>query len=700
MNVAASERARLAVDIGGTFTDVVVERHGTRTSTKVLTTPSAPQNGAIEGIRSVLAMAGLKPADVSIFVHGTTLATNAIIERKGARTALVTTAGFRDSVEIGTEGRFDQYDLRIEKPAPLVERSLRFEVDERLDARGNILRELDVSSVDRVIEALVRHEVESVAIATLHSYVNPVHERRIRDLIGHALPDVWQSISSEVSPEIREVDRFSTTCANAYVQPVVARYLQQLRSIMTEDGFDCPTLLMTSSGGLMTIETAMRFPIRLVESGPAGGAIYSSQIAMACGLDEVVSFDMGGTTAKICLIDGGEPQKSRNFEVDRRYRFMKGSGLPVRIPVIEMVEIGSGGGSIAHLDSLDRIRIGPHSAGSAPGPVCYGLGGVQPTVTDANLVLGRVAPDSFAAGFKDLDTAGAASAIDQLIGSRLNLDAADAALGISEMVEETMANAARVHAIERGKDIRGRTMIAFGGAAPLHVARLAEKLGIDTVIVPMGAGVGSAIGFLRAPIAFEVARSRYLSFDAFDADAINAIYEEMATEAYAEVKRGAPDAELIERRYADMRYIGQGHEIQVMLPSRPVVAADRAAILRLFKDAYLKLFGRTIEDMPVEALTWNLEVSTRPPTPGDGVVEVKSFPATSQGTRRCFSASSGAYEQIAVYDRGSLDVGATFAGPAIVTERETTTLVTHAFDGSIDIQGNIRLTKKDAGSRS
>jgi N-methylhydantoinase A len=489
-------RARLAVDIGGTFTDCVLEQDARLFSRKVLTTLAAPEKGVLAGVDLILGDSGMAAADLGLVIHGTTLATNAIIERKGAATALLVTRGFRDSVEMAYENRFEQYDIFMEKPPPLVPRELRLGVSERIGAQGQVIEPIDEASVTSLIPRLRAAKIVSVAIGFLHSYVNPAHERRARELLRQAAPELAVTLSSEVCPEMREYERWSTACANAYVQPLMDRYLRRLEDGLRERGFRCPMFLMTSAGGLTTVESARRFPVRLVESGPAGGAILASRIAVQCGYERVVSFDMGGTTAKLCLIDGGEPQFSRSLEVARQYRFLKGSGLPVRIPAIEMVEIGAGGGSIASVDPLARIQVGPESAGSEPGPACYGRGGAA-TVTDADLLLGRILPERFAGGALALDRDASGRAIAAAVGTPLGLDVTRAALGISEVVEETMANAARVHAVERGKELGRRTMIAFGGAAPLHAARLAEKLDIATVVVPPAAGSRLSAFFWR-----------------------------------------------------------------------------------------------------------------------------------------------------------------------------------------------------------
>jgi len=685
---------RLAVDIGGTFTDVALAISGKNVTSKVLTTQAAPEKGVMTGIARVMESAGVDAADVGVVIHGTTLATNAIIERKGARTALVVTEGFRDSVEMAYENRFEQYDIEVQKPKPLVPRHLRLAVKERVNSRGEVLIALDLASVDAVIAKLHEQQVESVAIGLLHCYANATHEQLVAERIAKALPALSVTLSSEACPEIREYERLSTACANAYVQPIMARYVRSLDARLKATGFSCPLLLMTSGGGLTTVETAARHPIRLVESGPAGGAILASRIAVAQGLDAVLSFDMGGTTAKICLIDDGRPQSSRTFEVDRIYRFTKGSGLPLRIPVIEMVEIGAGGGSIAHMDSMKRVNIGPQSAGSEPGPACYGIGGTDATVTDADLMLGRIDPDAFAGGSMPLDAAAARKAVSAAVGETLNLDAPLAAFAISEVVDENMANAARVHAIERGKDLGGRALIAFGGAAPVHAARLAEKLGIAKVIVPTDAGVGSAVGFLNAPVSYEVVRSRYMRLSTLDAATISEMFDAMGQEAEAIVRLGAPRGELYEQRIAYMRYVGQGHEVSVPLPLRQLQTGDAEILQKAFDDTYARHYGRTIPDMDVEVLTWALTLSAPVEDP-----QPVSDPATEArpeaiGERRLFNTRTADFEAVPVYARQTLLPGMHIPGPAIVSESQTTTVVARGFDARIDGRGYIILERQ------
>jgi N-methylhydantoinase A len=693
--VTALHKARIGVDIGGTFTDVALEVGHRRFTAKTLTTSRAPEEGVLAALRSVLSEAGVDPGEVGVLIHGTTLATNALIERKGAKTALLTTEGFRDVVEIRHENRFEQYDVNIDLPLPLVPRRRRLPICERINAQGEILQVLDESSVARAIETLAAEDVEAVAIGFLHSFTNPAHEHRVGDAIARALPNVAVTLSSDVSPEMREYERFSTACANAYLQPMIGRYLANLERNLQRAGFRCPMLLMTSGGGITSVETAIRFPVRLVESGPAGGAIFASCVARQNGLDEVVSFDMGGTTAKICLIDKSQPQTARAFEVARIYRFLKGSGLPLRIPVIEMVEIGAGGGSIARVDTLGRIVVGPDSAGSDPGPVCYGRGGTEPTVTDADVVLGRIDPAAFSGGKMNLDVVSAKRVATERIGSKLDLATEHAALGISEIVDENMANAARVHAIESGKDLRSRTLIAFGGAAPLHAARVAEKLGIARVLVPANAGVGSAIGLLRAPVAYEVVRGRLMRLSAFDASAANRLFSEMRSEAEAIVRRGAPDAGLTERRSAFMRYGGQGHEIGVQLPVREFSAADKATLTQVFETAYRRLYSRPIPGIEIEILSWVLTLSA--PSEGELAksVATKSHKPKPDGHRPVFDPGTGEFLEVPIFWRPDLEPGAELTGPAVIAEDETSTVISPLFGARIDRFGYIELIRRE-----
>ncbi len=687
---------RLAVDIGGTFTDIVLDRGGAQTTAKVLTTPARPADGFMAGVGRVLADSGTAPADVDLILHGTTLATNALIERKGAVTALITTEGHRDSLEMAYENRFDQYDIFADRLPPLVPRALRLPVFERIDYRGDVLQPLDGSSVTALVPQLQQAGVESIAIGLLHAYANPAHEEHVARMLAEALPGVSVSLSSQVCPEIREYERQSTTCANAYVQPAMAGYLADLQSQLAGQGFGCPCLLMTSAGSLVTIETASRFPVRLVESGPAGGAILAAHMARALDEERVLSFDMGGTTAKICLIDDGEPVLSREFEVDRAHRFMKGSGMPVKIPVVEMVEIGAGGGSIAHVDALKRIHVGPESAGADPGPACYGQGGEKPTVTDANLLLGCIGADGFAGGQITLDTAASEAALQQHIGQALGLDTAAAAMGVIEIVDENMASAARVHAAERGKDLSGRTLIAFGGAAPLHATRLAEKLGIDRIVVPASAGVGSAVGFLLAPIAYEVVRSRYTRLDRMDAAAVATLFAEMQEEAASVVRLGAPDGVLSAQWHGYARYVGQGHEVKVEIPHDAFKDACDDILRQAFDRAYEAQFGLLIPDAEIEVLTWSVTVSA--PSPEAAKQEAVQDGAVVSGdlTRDIRVPGSAELLKAVVYERTALSSGDCLTGPGVIQEAQTSTIVPPEWQARINTAGDLLLDRQAA----
>ncbi len=695
---------RLAVDVGGTFTDVALDLGGGELVTaKVLTTTRVPEEGVITAVREAMAQAGIEPGQIGLMLHGTTLATNAIIERTGATTALIVTEGFRDSVEMAFENRFEQYDISIDRPAPLVPRRRRWPVTERMNYAGRVLVPLLEDSVHALLPRLEDHGVQSVAVGLLHSYANPAHEDRVREILEQARPDLSITLSSEVCPEIREYERQSTACANAYVQPQIAGYLTRLAAALRELGFRGPLLLMTSGGGLTTLEVATRFPIRLVESGPAGGAILAAEIARECGCREALSFDMGGTTAKLCLIDNCQPQATRTFEVARAYRNLKGSGLPVRIPAIEMVEIGAGGGSIAAVDAMGRLAVGPASAGAVPGPACYDRGGDQPTVTDADVVLGRIDPSAFAGRSVALHPGRASTVLRRDIGDALGCSDALAAHAVSEVVDENMANAARVHAVEWGKDVSARTMIAFGGAAPLHAARLAQKLEIRQVIIPHGAGVGSAIGMLRAAVAYEVVRSRYMHLAAFDAPGANSLLADMYAEARAAVAAGAgKGVEPDETRQAYMRYVGQGHEIAVPLPVRDLADGDKETLAVAFDSEYRRLYGRTLPGQEREILSWTLTLtapraSARPPgghaPPPNGSGPRGVSRTGKPESRPLFDPLVADTVSAAVHRRMALTEDAPVPGPAVVVEDQTTTVVPDGFCVSVTSLGHLLLER-------
>jgi len=686
---------RLAVDIGGTFTDIVLETPHGFESGKVLTTPDRPEQGVINGVRMVLEKANVAAAQLDLVIHGTTLATNAIIERRGARTALITTQGFRDTLEFAFGHRFDQYDLELERPEPLVSRPLRFEAVERVAADGSVLLALDEASVRGVAARLRDEKIESVAVCFLHAYRNGMHERRVREILADECPGLFVSLSHEVCPEIREYERTSTTAANAYVQPLMSTYLGKLSDALKELGVAAPLLMIMSSGSLTSVETARRLPIRLVESGPAGGAILAREVAKEIGADRSVALDMGGTTAKIIMLTDYEPRFARSMEVARAYRFLAGSGLPLRIPVIEMIEIGAGGGSIAHVDELGRIAVGPESAGSVPGPACYARGGTRPTVTDSDLLLGKLDPDAFAAGSMKLDTEKARQAAEEHVGKPAGISWADAAGGVCEIVDENMANATRVHAADAGEELESRVLIATGGAGPLHAARIAEKLGIATVVVPKAAGVGSAFGFLKAPIAYEAVHSQIMHLAKFDAAGANHIFADLRKEAEAVVRIASADRPLRERRFADMRYKGQGHELAVEIPARLYEAAAGAALAELFEAQYQKNYGRRIPNLTVEALTWTLvlsavdEASTAAPLSDAAPSQAKALRHT-----RVFDAEMGDFVEAQVISREASPPGATFHGPALVVEDQTTVWVPSSFDGHISSGGHVILERK------
>ena len=685
--------ARLGVDIGGTFTDVVLEIDSRQYSAKVLTTYTAPENAILDGLNQVCEKANIKARDITQIIHGTTLATNALIERRGAKTALITTQGFRDVIEMRTESRFEQYDLNLNLPAPLLPRNMRYTVKERVDAVGNVLIDLDLAEVELLADQIGEAGYESVAVGLIHSYANDKHEKMVRDVLAKRLPDVMVSLSSEVSPQMREYERFNTVVANAYIKPLMKSYLSRLEGRLRKEGVDCSIFLMHSGGGIISIDSAAEFPVRLVESGPAGGAVFAANIAARYGLDKVLSFDMGGTTAKICLIKNQMPKTSRVFEVARTYRFKKGSGMPISIPVIDMVEIGAGGGSLARVDSMRQIRVGPESAGSEPGPACYGRGGKKPAVTDADLVLGKLDADNFAGGSIKLDKESSGKALTEVLGKTLDMDTQTAAFGLAEVVDENMANAARVHAVENGEDLSEYTMIAFGGAAPLHAGRLCEKLGVDRMLVPPGAGVGSAIGFLRAPFSFEANRSVYMKLSDFAPEKITQLLNELQKEATGFVRSCDATADILSDFKVYMRYTGQGWEIPITLTAAQARKPDAETFQKLFEDDYTKLFGRPVEGMDVEITVWAVNATTPPQAVAklEQVSATKSEEASSAEERQMFDPALGESVTTRVVLRDSVQTGQSVTGPAAITEDETTIIVPSSrrairqSDGCIDM---------------
>ncbi len=684
---------RLGVDIGGTFTDVVLEVGTASFSVKVLTTYIAPENAIIDGMAQVCAKAGIEPSQIGQIIHGTTLATNALIERRGAKTALITTEGFRDVIEMRTESRFEQYDLNLTLPEPLLPRQMRYTVPGRMDASGNELLPLTRADIEPIVAQIKAAGYESVAVGLIHSYLNDAHEKLVGDVLAEMMPDVMVSLSCEVSPQMREYERFNTVVANAYIKPLMKSYLGRLEGRLREEGVECNIFLMHSGGGIISIGSAAEFPVRLVESGPAGGAVFAANIAARYGLDKVLSFDMGGTTAKICLIKNQTPKTSRVFEVARTYRFKKGSGMPISIPVIDMVEIGAGGGSLAHVDAMRQIRVGPESAGSEPGPACYGRGGAKPAVTDADLVLGKLDADGFAGGTMKLDHQASLDVLKQVLGDPLDMDARTAAFGLAEVVDENMANAARVHAVENGEDLSEYTMIAFGGAAPLHAGRLCEKLGVDRLLVPQGAGVGSAIGFLRAPFSFEANRSVYMTLADFDPDKIKNLLADLQAEATGFVRNCDATATILSEFKVYMRYSGQGWEIPITLTQEQALNPNVATFQARFVEDYVKLFGRAVEGMDIEITVWSVNATT-PPEPvertqqGDGEEN-----AVIDGKCTFFDPAEGEYVSAYRYERANLKVGSVVRGPAMITEEETTIIVPSSMTAIFQTDGCIDMRK-------
>jgi N-methylhydantoinase A len=668
---------RVGIDIGGTFTDMLlVGEDGGAVIGKTLTTPGDPSLAVENALRPALDNGAVKAGERGTLIHGTTLVTNALIERKGALTALLTTAGFRDAIEIAREHRYELYDLNLDLPKPLVPRHLRFDVPERVAADGSVLQALDESFIHHLVRELRDKGIKAIGICYLNSFRNPSHEKRTAEIIAECAPEMRVSLSSEVVAEIREFQRTSTTLVNVYVQERVSNYLAQLQRRLDQIGFNGSFFVMLSSGGIATSETSSRFPVRMLESGPAAGALAAAQAGILAGHRDLLSFDMGGTTAKLCVIEDGQPLKTHEFEVDRVYRFRKGSGLPVRIPVIDMIELGAGGGSIARVDSLGLLKVGPESSGAVPGPVCYRQGGTDPTVTDADLVLGYLDPNYFLGGKMQLDLAGARDALGRL-GANLNITAEQAAWGIHQIVNENMANAARAHLGERGKDPRRMPVYAFGGAGPVHGYRVAEILRLPALISPFGAGVGSTFGLLAAPLAFDFVRSAYSRLDQLDWQFANGLLDEMAEEGRRIlVNSGLAANAITYQRTADMRYVGQGHEVSVTLPDGALRPEHLAPIATAFEETYRALYGRKGPDVALEVINWRVVASgPRPEMNFRLSRETPHHTETRKGSRLAYFPEHGRYVDTVVYNRYALTPGMTFDGPAIVEERESTLIV-------------------------
>ncbi len=687
----AAANFALGVDIGGTFTDLVLldRATGRLAAGKVLTDYDDLAGAVLKGAEQLIADNNVAGAGVKNVVHGTTLVTNALIQRTGAATALVVTRGFRDVLEFGRESRYDIYAIDLEIPAPLVAREMVFEVSERLDSAGRVVEALDESEVRTLARELRRHKVSAVAVCLLHAYRNAAHERRIAEIFAREAPGIVVSLSSDVMPDIREFERACTTVANAYVQPAIRGYLEELASRLRSLKITAPLLLMSSDGGTVSTQTAVRHPIRLVESGPAGGAIAASFIGRGHGLDHVMAYDMGGTTAKVCLIDDGAPEKTDQFEFGRVDRFAKGSGLPLKVPALEMIEIGAGGGSIARVDVMGRLRVGPDSAAAAPGPACYGLGGTLPTVTDADLYLGYLAADSFLGGAMRLDAKAAAAAIKEHVARPLSLSTTRAAWGIHEVVNDNMARAAKIHCLERGKDAREYTLVAYGGAGPVHAEGIARALDIRTIVYPLRAGVMSAFGFLVAPPALELLRAIVAPLAQLDFAEVNRVLGAMETEGRALVKTaGVPIRECAVRREFGIRFAGQSFELSVALPSGRLSAGDVAAIRAGFLKHYRERFHRLNPDVPLEVVNCRVVVSG-PEQPIKVARTSARGRRAKKGQRDVYLPERAAFVSCPVYDRYALAAGANLRGPAVVEEVESTVLLGTGAVATVARNGNL-----------
>jgi len=684
---------RIGVDIGGTFTDFALfDASGARMAIhKQLTTPRDPSAAVLDGI-AVLLETNAVPIDaVDDVVHGTTLVTNAVIERKGAVTGMLVTEGFRDILDMGYESRYDLYDLRLKFPAPLVPRRLRAEVSERMRHDGTVERKLDKASVRKAVAALKRRgNIEALAVCLLHAYANPAHERAIRDLLAKEFPELYVSASADVFPNMREFERWTTTTVNAFTQPMFDRYLKRLEDGLAAQGFKGRVYIMTSSGGTVTTETARRYPVRALESGPAAGALMSAHHGRTLELDHLLAFDMGGTTAKGALIRGGVPLKKYMMEVARVHEFKRGSGLPVRIPVIDMIEIGAGGGSLARIDERGTLRVGPRSAGADPGPACYGRGGKGATLTDANLVLGYLDAGFFLGGAMALDKAAAERAIGDTVAKPLALSLARAAWGMHEIINEDVARAFRIHASERGFDYRGSSMVAFGGSGPVHAMAIARKLKIPKVIFPVGAGVMSALGLLVSPLSFEVARSRRVYLADLGAADFAAELGRLIGEASGFLTRaGTAPQDIRVTLRLDMRYQGQGHDIEVTLPRATDLAALFAELPALYARTYAETYLVSFLEEPVEIINWKVEATGPAPDFTAGYRLGGAGGEARKGTRPVYLGDAQDYVAVPVYDRYALSPGESIAGPAIVEERESTCVLGTGDTAEVDARYNL-----------
>jgi len=692
---------RLGCDIGGTFTDFVLvnDDTGEFQINKCLTTPGDPSDAVEQGIREMLDREpGFMPK-IDEIIHGTTLVINAIIERKGARTGLITTRGFRDVLELGREIRYDAYDIFSEYPLPLVPRSLRLEVTERITSDGRIIQDLEEQDVQNALSELLESGIESLAVCLLNSYENPVHEIKVKEMVTALAPDLSLSTSFEVLPQIREYERTCTTATNAYVKPITARYLAKLSSRLEALGFKGKLFIMLSSGGITSVETARQFPVRIIESGPTAAVIASQHYGRMFQIKDIFCFDMGGTTAKSCLIQKGHAGLVSTFEVGRVQRFKKGSGLPIQVPVVDLMEIGAGGGSIAKMSKMGLLQVGPESAGADPGPACYGRGGENPTVTDSDLLLGFLDPDYFLGGTMPLDKAAAEKAMDAKVARPLGTSVVEAAFGIHDLINETMAAAAKTHIAEKGGNPNIVTISAFGGAGPVHAYGLAKKIGAPRILVPPLAGVGSALGFFTAPVAFDLSRSHRIALDDADLKEIEQLFRELEKEGAAILQQAGKEESITFERTLMMRFVGQGAETDLAVKPKPFDQWQKSEIRTLFDDTYKKLYGRTYPETPVEFVTFKLRASLPskefrlPP-----IRQTAARPADCiKGSRRAFSLIRKEYIPFTVYDRFKLFPGAVIQGPAIVEERESTIVVGEDATASVDEYGFVWITMNSEG---
>ena len=685
----------LAVDIGGTFTDIVaLDLPSGRVSVeKLLTTYPDPSGAVLEGVSDLLEGSCLAPESIRYVVHGTTLITNTLIERKGAKTALLATAGFRDAVEIGNEGRYDMYDLALKKPPPLAERRLRFDVPERMLADGAVWRTLDEACLREICAMLRAEAIEAVAICFLHAYTNPAHELAALEILREELPAVSTSASHQVAPGMREYPRASTTIANAYVQPITERYMERVDCGLKNSGIEAPLNIMLSSGGTTTVAAARAFPVRLVESGPAGGALAGLYWGQRLGQKDVLAFDMGGTTAKAALTRDGELAISHQSEVAHVHRFKRGSGLPLMVPMIEMIEIGAGGGSIAHLNPLGLPAVGPESAGSAPGPASYGGGGSQPTVTDADFLLGYLNADYFAGGDIKLDAEAARESFSELAGE-LDLSLERMAWGVHQLVNENMAAAARVHAAERGLEIRRYCLVATGGAGPVHACGVASGLGISRIVVPPLAGVGSAFGFLTAPIAFDFTRSYVSKLSELNLGELNGILADLEREGRRIVEAaGVPASDINVRLNIDMRYVGQGYEVRVPFPMETLTERHIRQMQNAFEEEYRAFYGQLADGVPIEAVNWRVLISGPKPHIEFKPPQVAAMRDEAVLPRPVRFAPDQAPQNTPVFRREQLDEAWTAAGPLIIEEAASTTVVAPGWSAQVAEGGCLLLTR-------